>query len=292
MQAYKDLINFILDNGIMVPSRAGNALTAPDYMMVHKMSDGFPLLTMRKMPWIGITVELEGFLKGITDKKWYQDNNCSFWNEWANQKYVNEELKKHPEKIRCDVQKEERDIFAGYGFEWLHAGAEYKGYNQDYSGKGVNQVNGVIEALKKNVFDRQSLVVAWNPVNKAEYALPPCIYAYHFKSIDGKNLDLTYNQRSGDTCLGIPNDFASGALFLELMAKTLNMSAGRLTATLSIPHIYEQHLDGAKELLKREPKKLPKLELTKDVNIFNFEAKKAELKDYICESRIRFERNV
>ncbi len=297
MKPYKKVVNYILTKGVMTPpTRTGSrTLVAHPLQMHHDLANGFPLLTTRKLNFNAIAVELDGFLKGITDKKWYQDNGCSFWNEWANKRIVNGKLKMCDDKskeMEKQIQREERDIFSGYGWEWRHFGATYRGYEYDYTGQGVDQLAEIVDSFKENPVDRQLIMNAWNPVNKKEYALPPCILLYQFYSHEGKKLNLSYYQRSCDLALGGANDFPSNALLLTLVARAANMEPGVLTAELAIPHIYEQHIEKISDQMKRSEYPLPKLELETGIDCFNFDYKKAKISNYIHHPHISYERNV
>jgi len=300
MQIYKNGINHILKTNVMTPpTRTGTRtlIVHPMYVRYDLSTGKFPLLTTRKMNFHATAAELDGFLKGITDKKWYQDNGCNFWNEWANQtvvrqKMIEQGISPDDNAARKELQKSERDIFSGYGWEWVHSGAEYRGYNADYTGHGVNQLSEIISSLAKNKVDRQLIMTAWTPANKTTYALPPCIYDYHFYSHEGKTLNLTYNQRSADMCLGMPNDFASCALLLILVARAAKMKPSIVNANLEIPHIYEPHIEKIREQMTRRVKELPTLELKDGVDCFNFNYADVELKNYRHHKFISYERSV
>ena len=296
----KDIIN----NGHVCPSRTGeNVHKKLNIRLFWDLADGFPLLTFRQMPWKGIRVELEGFLKGITDKKWYQDNGCSFWNEWGNQKYVKAKLeewkREHPsatpseiDDARKEMQLEERDMYSGYGFDWRHYGAEYDGYDKDYTGQGVDQLARCIEIIKRDPNDRRILIVGYNPEYANEYAMPACISFYQFSVLDGR-LHLTYHQRSADMVLGAPNDFAQAALFLSLAAQTTGLIPGTVTGNLVHCDIYASSFDAIKNGIEMPSCKiLPTLELEPGTDVFNFTWDNAKLKDYHNGPRIIFDRSV
>ena len=297
MKVYKSAVNHILVNGSMTaPTRTGSCtLIAHPLQMSHDLADGFPILTTRKINFNAIAAELSGYLQGITDKKWYQDNGCSFWNEWANRDAVKakqKELNDFSEETRKQIQSEERDIFSGYGWEWLHYGVPYVGYNWDYRGHGINQVRKVVDTLKKSPLDRRALVFGWNVENEESYAIPPCVYVYQFYSHDGKRLHMAYNQRSCDMALGGANDFPSGALLLTLVARAVNMEPGVLTACITIPHIYEAHIVKLSEQMLRPEYPLPALELADGMDCFNFDHEKARLLNYVHHKSISFDRSV
>lgn len=287
MRAYLDIVQKIIDNGVKVDTRTGiKAYTIAGAIFEHDMSEGFPLLTTKKVPFRLISSELEFFIKGITDKKWMQDNNNHIWDEWAKPQLApyghDEESKKK--------MFEERDLGPIYGFQWRHFNAPYDKYDTDYSGKGIDQLKKVIETLKTNPRDRRMIVSAWNPQQFGEMALPPCHYSYQITVIDGK-LNLLWNQRSVDTMLGLPFNIASYALLLHLLAKEAGLKEGKLVGFLADVHIYENHIDGAKEQLTRDTKKypLPTIETENWKSIFDWEYQDSKILNYQSYDKIPFE---
>ena len=286
MQTYLNIVQKIIDTGFKKPTRTGvNAYTIAGTIFEHDMSKGFPLLTTKKVPLRLIATELEFFIKGITDKQWLIDNKNHIWDEWANPKKApyghDEEAKKK--------MLEERDLGAIYGFQWRHFNAPYENYNTDYTDKGVDQIKKVIKMLKTNPDDRRMIVSAWNPCMLDQMALPPCHYLFQVTVIDGK-LNLLWNQRSVDVMLGLPFNIASYALLLHLLAKESGFKEGKLVGFLADTHIYENHLEGAKEQLSRDPNKypLPKIETENFKSIFDWTTKDTELINYQSYPGIKF----
>ncbi len=298
MEAYKQVVNYVLAKGKLTgATRTGSrTLAVPALQMHYDLSSGrFPLLTTRKMNFHAIAVELEGYLKGITDKQWYKDNGCSFWNEWGYQPNVEKKLNElgdHSDETKKIVQREERDMFSGYGWEWRHHGAKYDGYDKDYTGVGKDKLREIVEIAKKDPFSRRMKMHSESTTNEGTYALDPCVHTYQFSSLDGKTLDLTYEQRSCDLALGGANDFPEAALLLILVARAANMLPGMVTAQITCPHIYEQHFEKISEQMQRSEYPLPILDLEPGVDCFNFTAKSAELKMYQHHPFISYERNV
>lgn len=287
MKAYLDIVQKIIKEGKLENTRTGiKAYTIAGAIFEHDMSNGFPLLTTKKTPFKLVASELEFFIKGITDKKWLQDKNNHIWDEWAKPQKApyghDEESKKR--------MLEERDLGPIYGFQWRHFNAQYENYDSDYSGKGIDQLKKVIETLKTNPRDRRMIVSAWNPIQFNEMALPPCHYSFQITVIDGK-LNLLWNQRSVDTMLGLPFNIASYALLLHLIAKESGLQEGKLVGFLADVHIYENHLDGAKEQLSREPNKypLPKIETENWKSIFDWKSEDTKLLNYQSYDKIPFE---
>ena len=287
MRAYLNIVKSILENGERKPNRTGvDALAVAGRMFEHDMSKGFPLLTTKKMPFKVVAVELEFFIKGLTDKNWLQERNNHIWDEWASpMKAPYDHTPEAKEKMKA-----ERDLGPIYGFQWRHFNAQYQNYDKDYTGQGVDQLKKIIETLKINPDDRRMIVSAWNPSMIGEMALPPCHYAFQVTVINGK-LNLLWNQRSVDTMLGLPFNIASYALLLHLLAKEAGLQEGKLVGFLADTHIYVNHLGGAKEQLSRDPNlyPLPKIETQNFTSIFNWKAEDTQLLNYQSHPKIIFE---
>lgn len=287
MRTYLDIVKKVLEQGEKVETRQGTpAYTIAGAIFEHDMSKGFPLLTTKKVPFRLIASELEFFINGITDKKWLQDKNNHIWDEWAKPQLApyghDEESKKK--------MLEERDLGPIYGFQWRHFNAPYEKFDSDYTGKGIDQLKKVIETLKTNPRDRRMIVSAWNPLQFNEMALPPCHYSFQITTI-GDKLNLMWNQRSVDTMLGLPFNIASYALLLHLIAKETGFKEGKLVGFLADVHVFENHIDGAKEQLSRNPEKypLPKLETTNWKSVFDWKAEDTKVLNYESFDRIPFE---
>jgi len=249
----------------------------------HEMSQGYPLLTTKKMPFRLIATELEFFIKGLTDKQWLIDCDNHIWDEWASPKKA---PYGHDEASRKRML-EETDLGPIYGFQWRHFNAPYQDQHTDYTSQGYDQLKNVLETLKTDPNDRRMIVSAWNPSLLDQMALPPCHYGYQVTVIDGK-LNLMWNQRSVDVMLGLPFNIASYGLLLHLLAKETGYGEGRLVGFLGDVHIYVTHLDGAKEQLSRDSKKypLPTLKTEKFTSIFDWQADDTKLLGYKSYPRI------
>tara|TARA_Y100000592_G_scaffold28506_1_gene45339 strand:+ start:28290 stop:29180 length:891 start_codon:yes stop_codon:yes gene_type:complete len=291
MRSYLDIVENVLSVGRQKENRTGiKSYTTFCEIFRHNMSDGFPLLTTKKMPYRTIAIELEGFIKGITDKGWFQERGCKIWNEWANPKAVEfshggviEMLSN--EEFRKKAQLYENDLGPIYGYQW-------RAWNQDYGDmvgerQGIDQLRNVIETLKNNPDDRRMVVSAWNPSQMHLMALPPCHYAFTLVHIDGV-LNLCWKQRSADLMLGVPFNIASYGLLLELICKEVGMIAGELVGILEDCHIYENHMEGAKKQLERKPEKLPSLLLSEPYNIYEWTYEDFDIVDYNSDKRIDF----
>jgi thymidylate synthase len=285
MKAYLEILQRILDKGIQKKNRTGiDTISITGAMFEHDISEGFPLLTTKKMAYKSMLVELEGFIKGITSKKWYQERNCHFWDFWCNPQkvpYGNDE----ETKIKM---KEEDDLGPIYGKQWISWQ-----YYDGVSDKGfpvlsfINQLKNAIDTLKKDPYNRRIIVSAWNPADLRSMSLVPCHYGFQLLS-DGSNLDLLWNQRSNDFPIGNPINIASYATLLCLIAKEVNMKPRKLVGFLADVHIYVNQLDGVHEQLKREPLPLPKVEFPGFTSIFDWDHTKFQLLDYKSHEKIHF----
>ena len=286
MKAYLDIVKNVLEKGVKVETRQGiPAYTIAGAIFEHDMSKGFPLLTTKKMSFRLISTELEFFINGITDKEWLRGRNNHIWNEWAK-----------PQKApygHDDASKkkmlEERDLGPIYGFQWRHFNASYINYDSDYTGKGIDQLKKIVETLKTNPRDRRMIVSAWNPLQFNEMALPPCHYSFQITTI-GDKLNLMWNQRSVDTMLGLPFNIASYALLLHLLAKETGFKEGKLVGFLADVHLFENHIEGAREQLSRDPNKypLPKIETENWKSVFGWKNEDTKIIDYQSYDKIKF----
>ncbi len=287
MKQYLDIVKTVLETGEEKQDRTGTGtLAIAGAMFEHDMANGFPLLTTKKIPYRLISSELEFFIKGITDKNWLrEEHNNHIWDEWCSPLKV---PYAHDEETQRKMM-EERDLGPIYGFQWRHFNAPYTTWNADYGTQGVDQLKNVIETLKTNPTDRRMIVMAWNPVQLSEMALPPCHYGFQVTVINGR-LNLLWNQRSVDTMLGLPFNIASYATLLHLLAKEAGLKEGKLVGFLADVHIYKNHIDGAREQLERDPEKyaLPTIETPEFTSIFDWKYTDTKIANYESYPRIQF----
>lgn len=283
-QVYKRVVEKVLNEGKRKENRtATDTISVSGCMIDYSMSNGFPLLTTKKMAWKTIRVELEGFIKGITDKSWFQERGCKIWNEWCTPTKV---PYGHDEST-LKAMSEEKDLGPIYGFQWRNFNGKYAFGSHNFTG-GVDQLEKAIETLKTNPDSRRILVNSWNPQQLEQMALVPCHYSYQLLCNDGE-LDLLWNQRSCDIFLGIPFNIASYALLLELIANECGLKAGKLIGFLGDAHIYVNHLEQLEEQMKREPYAPPTLKLEGYDSIFDWEWQHAILEGYECHPTIKGE---
>ena len=278
MQQYLDLCRHVLEHGEKREDRTGTGtISTFGYQMRFDLTKGFPLLTTKKVFYRGIFEELLWFLSGNTNIKPLVDKKVGIWNEWPYDKYSKspdfkgETLEEFIEKIRDDQEFVDKygDLGPVYGKQW-----------RDFN--GVDQITQLIEGIKNNPFSRRHLVVAYNPSEVKDMALPPCHSLFQFYvSADGKKLSCQLYQRSGDVFLGVPFNIASYSLLLAMVAQVCDLEPYEFIHTFGDVHIYLNHLDQINEQLSRTPRPLPKLVLNKDVkNIFDFKYEDIKIEDY------------
>lgn len=285
MKQYLDLMKKIINEGEWKPNRTGiKTKSISGYMFEHNMQEGFPAITTKKLFFKQVKVELEGFVKGIQSKKWFQDRNCHIWDSWCNPQkvpYGNDEETKAK-------MKAEDDLGRIYGVQWRKW--EHWWHDPEFLGvqcTEIDQFKIMIEKLKKNPFDRRNIVTAWNPAELDQMALVPCHFLFQVLS-DGKNIDLLFSQRSVDVALGLPFNIASYALLLELIGKETGLTPNKLIGFLADCHIYENQYETALEQVKRDPLSLPKLEIENFTSIFDWTYDQAKLINYQSHGKLDY----
>ena len=235
----------------------------------HNMSEGFPLLTTKKMAVKTMMTELKWFLKGDTNIKYLVDNGCNIWNGDAYKRftyYTDEEtsMERFIELIKTDDEfaKKWGELGPIYGKQWRNW-RKYKWDKIDMDShiEYVDQIANLINDLKTNPDSRRLMVNAWNVGELDEMTLPPCHYGFQCYVQDGK-LSLMWNQRSVDSFLGLPFNIASYGTLLLLLCKESGLQPGELIGNLGDVHLYKNHIQQAKEQIVREPYELPILEIT------------------------------
>ncbi|MBN1898869.1 MAG: thymidylate synthase [Spirochaetes bacterium] len=285
MKAYIEIVNKIIKYGISKENRTGiDTLAIPGIMFEHDMSDGYPLITTKSVPFRLVASELEFFIKGITDKKWLQERNNHIWDEWCTPAKVSYG---HDENTKKKMMME-RDLGPVYGWQWRHFGATYKSFEQAPKGAGIDQLKKIIDKIKKNPYDRRLIVSSWNPVDLSIMALPPCHFCFQV-TIIGQKLNLLWSQRSVDVALGLPFNIASYALLLHLLARQTGFEEGKLVGFLADTHIYTNHIDGLKEQIKRKPYALPVIDTPVFKSIFDWTCEDTILNNYQHHPKITFE---
>ena len=252
MRQYLDLMRHVLDNGARKNDRTGTGtLSVFGYQMRHDLSQGFPLLTTKKVHLKSIVHELLWFLKGDTNVAYLKDNGVSIWDEWA------------------DSRGELGPI---YGFQWRSWPTA--------DGRHIDQIRQVLGEVKTNPDSRRMIVSAWNVADLPKMALLPCHAFFQFYVVDGK-LSCQLYQRSADVFLGVPFNIASYALLTLMMAQVCGLKPGEFIHTFGDTHLYLNHLDQARTQLARAPKPLPRMRLNPAVkSLFDFRYEDFTLEGY------------
>lgn len=259
MKQYLDLIRHVLDNGASKGDRTGTGtISVFGYQIRFDLSEGFPLLTTKKLHLKSIIHELIWMLAGDTNVGYLQENGVRIWNEWAD---------------------EDGELGPVYGAQWR----SWRGGD----GKTVDQISEVVESIKTNPDSRRHIVTAWNPADVEKMALPPCHMMFQFYVVDGK-LSCQLYQRSADIFLGVPFNIASYALLTMMMAQVCGLEAGDFVHTLGDAHLYNDHLEQARLQLTRKPFVLPEMQINPEVNsIFDFHYEDFELVGYQAHPHIK-----
>ena len=271
-------------NAPIKPTRSGvDAHMLPGATFTHDLSEGFPLTTLRKIPFRLIASELEFNLRGITDKRWLQERGNHIWDAWCNPSLV---TYAHDDGTKQRML-EERDLGPLYGFEWRHFGARYEGYDKDYSDCGVDQIAWLLEIIKTDPNSKRMVVSCWNPQHLDQQAIPPCPFAFEV-SICGNMMHLFLFQRSVDIMLGFPFDFAQYALLLHLLAQETGYVPGNLTAFFGNVELYTTHEDQADGVLSREAfVSLPRITMPRTISLLAWTYTDTNLEEYQCHSHIK-----
>lgn len=259
MRSYLDLLQDVLDNGVQKEDRTGTGtISVFGRQLRFDLSEGFPLVTTKKLHLRSIIHELLWFLSGDTNIRYLQENGVTIWDEWAD---------------------ENGDLGQVYGSQWRTWPAP--------DGRRIDQISQVIEQIKSNPDSRRHLVSAWNVAKIEEMALPPCHYAFQFYVADGK-LSCMFTMRSVDTFLGLPFNIASYALLTHMVAEQCGLKPGELIWSGGDVHIYSNHIEQVKLQLTREPYPLPQLIIKrKPDSIFDYRYEDFEIVNYQCHPRIK-----
>lgn len=252
MRQYLDLLQHILDHGKQKADRTGTGtMSVFGYQMRFNLSEGFPLLTTKKLHLKSIIYELLWFLNGDTNVRYLQDNGVRIWNEWAD---------------------ENGDLGPVYGKQWRSWQAP--------DGETIDQISQLIQTIQNNPDSRRMIVNAWNVGELSEMALTPCHCLFQFYVADGK-LSCQLYQRSADTFLGVPFNIASYALLTHMIAHVCDLEVGEFIHTFGDVHLYTNHMDQTREQMSRNPRSLPGLKINRKVDsIFDFQYEDFEIFNY------------
>ncbi|MDF1702936.1 MAG: thymidylate synthase [Planctomycetota bacterium] len=263
MQQYLGLLREVLEEGAQRDDRTGTGTRSLFGRQVrYDLADGFPLLTTKKLHLKSILHELLWFLSGETQVGPLQERGVRIWNEWATAEQC------------ARFGRSEGDLGPVYGHQWRNFGATL-GEDGRYRDDGVDQITQLIEQIKTNPWSRRLIVSGWNPCEANQVALPPCHTLFQFQ-VDPhtKRLSCQLYQRSADIFLGVPFNIASYSLLLMMVAQVCDLEPGEFVHTFGDLHLYNNHVEQAREQLSREPRALPTMRIdpkVKDIFGFAFE---------------------
>lgn len=259
MQQYLDLMKHVMETGADKADRTGTGTRSVfGHQMRFDLSEGFPLVTTKKLHIRSIIIELLWFLRGDTNIKYLQDNGVKIWDEWAD---------------------ENGDLGPVYGYQWRSW--------PDPKGGAVDQIEKLVHSIKNNPDSRRHIVSAWNPALVDEMALPPCHCLFQFYVANGK-LSCQLYQRSADIFLGVPFNIASYALLTHMIAQVCDLEVGDFVHTFGDAHLYSNHFEQVKTQLERKPKALPTLKINADVKeLLDFKFEDFEIEGYDPDPHIK-----
>ena len=275
MKSYLSLLSLVLEEGVQRDDRTGTGTRSLfGHQLRFDLSQGFPLLTTKKVHLKSIIHELLWFLSGETRVEPLQEKGVRIWNEWATAEQT------------ARFGREEGDLGPIYGHQWRNFGASQDEYGQ-FRKDGVDQVRNALDLIRNNPQSRRIIVSGWNPKEANQVALPPCHTLFQFYVQNGK-LSCQLYQRSADIFLGVPFNIASYALLTMMMAQVCDLEPGDFVHSFGDVHLYNNHVDQAKLQLSREPRALPKMVLNPEVHdLFAFTYADFQLVDYNPHPRIR-----
>lgn len=298
MKQYHDLLKHIIENGSNKSDRTGiGTRSVFGYQMRFDLSDGFPMITTKKVHLKSIIHELLWFVSGNTNLRYLVENDVNIWNDWPYQNWLNqtgqsETYRKYSPEWKTKMKDFVTLIKSDTAFaeKWGELGPVYGKQWRDFN--GFDQLNWVVNEIKRNPDSRRLIVSAWNASEIEEMAkagLPPCHTMFQFYVTNGK-LSCQLYQRSADVFLGVPFNIASYALLTMMVAQVCNMIPGDFVHTFGDAHLYINHMNQVHEQLRRTPKKLPTMQLNPNrKNLFEFTFEDFNLLNYEPDSPIKAE---
>ena len=268
MQQYLNLLNQVLEQGNQKSDRTGTGTASVfGHQMRFDLSQGFPIVTTKRVHFRSVAIELLWFLRGDTNVQYLQDNKVSIWNEWSTAEQT------------ARFGRPAGELGPVYWHQWRNFGAT-KNADGSYNNDGFDQLEWLINEIKTNPDSRRLIVSGWNPNEANEVALPPCHTLFQFFVQNGK-LSCQLYQRSADIFLGVPFNIASYALLTHMVAQVCGLGLGDFIWTGGDCHLYSNHIEQAQLQLSREPLPLPQLKLNTAINnLFDFKFEDIELIDY------------
>jgi len=244
MRQYHELLQHILDKGVKHEDRTGvGTISAFGYQTRFDLSEGFPIVTTKRVPFRWVAEELFWFLSGSTNERDLRARGVDIWQEWATAEQA------------ARFGRQEGDLGPIYGYLWRSFGGDYPTQN------GVDQIARLINEIERDPNSRRLIVTGWNPETCDLVALPPCHTLFQFKVEAGRKLHCHLYQRSADAFLGVPFNISSYALLTHLIAHVCDLEPGEFIHSFGDLHIYSNHLEQVREVLAREPRPLPRLEI-------------------------------
>ena len=268
MQQYLELLDRVLTHGSVRKDRTGTGTVGVfGHQMRFDLSNGFPLLTTKKLHLRSIIHELLWFLSGDTHVAPLQANNVRIWNEWTTADQT------------AKFGREAGDLGPVYGHQWRNFGATVLS-DGSYDSDGIDQIQRLLDGIQNNPYSRRLLVTGWNPKEADQVALPPCHTLFQFYVQDGR-LSCQLYQRSADIFLGVPFNIASYSLLLLMIAQVCDLEPGEFVHTMGDAHLYSDHLDQARLQLSRDVRARPTMTLNPDVrDLFQFRYEDFTLSGY------------
>ncbi|MCF8564289.1 thymidylate synthase [Alicyclobacillus tolerans] len=293
IKQYLELVRHVLDNGVRKEDRTGTGtISTFGYQMRFNLADGFPLLTTKKLAFRLIVSELLWFIKGDTNIRYLVLHNNHIWDDWPYQVYTQssefkgESMEEFAQRIRDDEDfaKQWGDLGPVYGKQWRSW--------ETADGRTVDQLMNVVQQIRTHPHSRRLMVVAYNPGDVDQMALPPCHSMFQFYVADGK-LSCQLYQRSADIFLGVPFNIASYALLTAMIAQVTGLQPGEFVHTLGDAHIYNNHVEQCRLQLTRKPYPLPTVRLNPAVkDLLDFTVEDIELLNYQAHPHIKGEVSV
>jgi len=268
VQQYLDLLDRVLEHGNPRQDRTGTGTIGVfGHQMRFDLSERFPLLTTKKLHLRSIIHELLWFLSGDTHVAPLQEKKVRIWNDWATAEQT------------ARFGRKEGDLGPVYGHQWRNFGATVLG-DGSYDNDGVDQIQGVLDAIQNNPWSRRIIVTGWNPKEANLVALPPCHTLFQFYVAEGR-LSCQLYQRSADIFLGVPFNIASYSLLTMMIAQVCDLKPGEFVHTMGDAHLYNDHLEQARLQLSREPREGPRMILNPDVkDLFEYRFEDFTLSEY------------
>lgn len=284
---YLAMVKHIINSGARQVGRNGSTRVSIGHMMKFSLKNNkLPLITTKKLAWKTCLKELIWFVRGQTDNRILKNQNVKIWNGNGSREFLDSRGLNH---LRED------DLGPVYGHQWRHFNAKYSNSDEDYSGKGIDQLNDIINQLRNfdTRYSRRLIMTAWNPLQINEMALPPCHVMCQFHLVGQNKLSCSLYQRSGDVGLGIPFNIASYSFLTHLIAHHCDLKADKFIHFIGNAHIYEDHVESLSMQTLRDPYDPPSIYIkNKYDDINDYDIDDFEVKDYKSFKKINMDMRV